>query len=179
MGIGLQTMTIRGLKGAQFLGLAFANVDREIFVDEKVPNLFAFRPGVKGLVLSVTDPPELRVGLERLSAVAIADYLEDAFALVDLLAQHGAEISGFGPENFLPDRLVTEEGEGIRGELAAASELSTDGGYEDERKRRHRRVLTREFARAKRDMAVHVDHLPENRGCARPECPCQLLRLDL
>jgi hypothetical protein len=74
----------------------------------------------------------LRIGLGRLGAVAIADNLEDAFALIDLLAQHRAQVAGFGPENLLPDRLVAQEGQGVGGELPAASQLAADGGNEDE-----------------------------------------------
>ena len=55
----------------------------------------------------------LVVGFGRLGAVAIADNLEDPFALVDLLAQHRPKIAGFGPKDLLPDRLVTQERQGV------------------------------------------------------------------
>ena len=87
--------------------------------------------------MRIADPAKLRIGLRRLGAVAIADELEDAFALIDLLAQHRAEIAGFGAEDFLPDWLVTEEGKGVGGELPAAPQLAADGGNKDERKRGH------------------------------------------
>ena len=89
--------------------------------------------------MRVADPAELRVGLRRLGAVAIADDLEDAFALIDLLAQHRAEVAGFGAENLLPDGLVTEEGEGVSGELPATPEFPADSRNKDERKRGHGR----------------------------------------
>ena len=87
--------------------------------------------------MGVADPAELRIGLGPLGAVAVADDLEDAFTLVDLLAQHRAEIAGLGAEDVLPDRLITEEGEGVGGELAAAAQFTADGGNEDERERGH------------------------------------------
>jgi hypothetical protein len=52
--------------------------------------------------------------------------------LIDLLAQHRAQVARFGPENVLPDRLIPEEGQGIGGELPAASQLAADSGNEDE-----------------------------------------------
>ena len=86
----------------------------------------------------------MRVGLRRLGAIAIADKLEDAFALIDLLAQHRAEVAGFGAENLLPDRLVTEEGKRVGGELAAAPEFAADSGNKDEWKRSHEDVIPTE-----------------------------------
>src|SRR5688572_3149449 len=139
VGIGLQTFAISRLERSQFLGLALAFIDREIFVDEKVPDFFAALPGVKRLVLRVADAAELRIGLRRLRAVTIADNLEDAFALVDLLPEHRAEIARFGAENVLPDRLVTEIGQGVGRKLPAASQFLADGGNENERERSHGR----------------------------------------
>ena len=46
-------------------------------------------------------------------------------------------IAGLGAEDVLPDRLITEEGESIGGELAAAAQFTADGGNEDERERGH------------------------------------------
>src|SRR5438270_10594519 len=137
MGVRLQPFSIRGLELAQLVRLAFADVDRKIFVDKKVPDLFAFRPGVKRLVLGIADAAELRIGLEGLGAVAITDDLKDAFALVDLLAEHRPKIARFRTENLLPDRLVTQESKGVSRQLAATSQLAADSRNEDKRKRGH------------------------------------------
>jgi hypothetical protein len=137
MRIRLQPLPIRRLERTQFLRLAFAGVDWERFVDEEVPDLFAPFPRVERLVLGIADATKLAIRLERFGPVTIADNLEHAFALIDLLAQHGAEVAGFGAEDVLPDRLVTEKRERVRGELAAAPELTADRGNEDERKRGH------------------------------------------
>src|ERR1041384_2176208 len=111
VGVRLQTLPVSDLERAKLGRLSLARIDRERFVDKKVPDFFAPLPGIERFVLRVTHPAELRIGLGRLGAVAIADDLEDAFALVDLLAQHPAQIAGLSPENILPDRLITEEGE--------------------------------------------------------------------
>src|SRR2546423_15518724 len=143
MSVGLQPLPISGLEGAEFGRFRFTSVDRKSFVDEKVPDFFAALPGIERFVLSVTDAAELGIGRGRFGAVAVADDLEDAFALVDLLAQHPAQIAGLGPEDILPDRLVAEKSEGIGGELPAAAKFAADGGDEDERKGSHRRVKRR------------------------------------
>jgi hypothetical protein len=137
--VRLQPLTIGRLERSQFLGLALAFIDREIFVDEEIPNLLAALPGVERFVLGVADAAELRIGLRRLGPVAIADNLEDPFALIDLLPEHRAQIACFRAENVLPDRLVTEIGERVGGELAAAPQLLADGGNENERERSHGR----------------------------------------
>jgi hypothetical protein len=89
--------------------------------------------------LRVADAAELRIGLGRLGAVAITDNLEDPFALIDLLPQHRAQVASFGAENILPDRLVTEIGQRVGGELPAAPQFLADGGNENERERSHGR----------------------------------------
>src|SRR6266404_305463 len=137
MGVGLQALAISGLEGAQFRGLSLTGIDREGFIEEEIPNFLAARAGVERFILSVTDPAELRIGLRRFGAIAIADDLEDPFALIDLLAQHRAQVAGLGAENILPDRLVTEEAERIRGELATAPQLTANCGNENQRKRSH------------------------------------------
>src|SRR5688572_29252592 len=139
MGVGLQPLAIGRLERSLFLGLALAFIDRKIFVDEEVPDFFAALPGVKRLVLRVADAAELRVGLRGLCAITIADNLEDPFALIDLLPEHRAEIARFGAENVLPDRLVTEVSQRVRGELPAAPQFLADGGNENERERSHGR----------------------------------------
>jgi hypothetical protein len=57
--------------------------------------------------------------------------------LVDLLAQHPAQIAGLGAENILPNRLVTEKAQGISGKLAAAAKFAANGRNKNERKRSH------------------------------------------
>jgi hypothetical protein len=96
-----------------------------------------FLPRVERLVLCIADATKLGIGRRRFGSVAITNDLEHAFALIDLLAQHRPEIAGFGAEDVLPDRLVTEERERIRGELAAAPQFTADRGNKDERKRSH------------------------------------------
>jgi hypothetical protein len=159
--VRLQPLAIRGLERAQFLRLTLAFIDREIFVDKEVPDFLAALPGVKRLVLRVADAAELVVGLGRLGAVAITDNLEDPFALIDLLPQHRAQIAGFGPENILPDRLVTEISQRVGGELPAAPQFFADGGNENKRERSHGRsyqfsgILARLAGSAKRVFACH------------------------
>jgi hypothetical protein len=46
--------------------------------------------------------------------------LNNAFAVIDLLAQYFSQIPTFGPENFLPDRLVTEKTQCVGHELSGA-----------------------------------------------------------
>jgi hypothetical protein len=158
-------LAIRSLERAEFLGLPLAFIDREIFVDEEVPNLFAALPGVKRLVLRVAHAAELRIGLGRLGAIAIADNLQNTFALIDLLAKHRAEIACFGAEDFLPDRLVTEIGQGVSRELAAAPQFLADGGNENERERSHGRSY--QFCR---DLA----RLPTRGACILLPCEAVL-----
>src|SRR2546423_1882161 len=121
MRIGLQPLPVSSLEGAQLFRFTFAGIDRESFVDKKIPDFLAALPGIERFVLRITHPAELRIGRGRLGAVTFADDLEDAFALGDLLAQHPAQVAGLGPEDVLPDWLVTEKAEGVRGELAAAA----------------------------------------------------------
>src|SRR3954449_1875494 len=139
--VRLETLAVGCLEGAQFFRLSFTGVYRESFVDEKVPDFLAAFPGVKRFVLGVTDTAEFRIGRGRLGAVAVAYDLEDAFALVDLLAQHPAQIARLGAENILPDRLITEKAQGVGGELAATAKLAADGRDKNERKRSHGRLI--------------------------------------
>src|SRR6478609_1940933 len=120
MGVRLQALAIGRLERAQFFGLTFAGIDRESFINEKVPNLLPAFAGVERLILGITNPAKLGIGLGRLRPVAFANNLKDAFALIDLLSEHSAQIARLGAEDVLPDRLVTKEGERIRGELPAA-----------------------------------------------------------
>src|SRR5436190_11503969 len=93
--VGLQPAPISCLQLAQFLRLVPARINRKFFVDEEVPDFFAALACIKRLVLGVADPAKLWVDSGRLGAVAIADNLEDPFALIDLLTQHRAQVAGF------------------------------------------------------------------------------------
>jgi hypothetical protein len=135
--VGLETLPVGGLKGAQFFRLPFTGVDRESFVDEKIPDFLAAFPGVERFVLGVADAAEFRIGRGGLGPVAVTYDLEHAFALVDLLAQHPAQIARLGAENILPNRLITEKAQGISGELAAAAKFAANGRNKNERKRSH------------------------------------------
>src|SRR3954471_22655792 len=139
--VRLEALAVGCLKGAQFFRLRFTGVDRESFVDEKVPDFLAPFPGAERFVLGVADPAEFRIGRGRLGAVAVTDDLEDAFALVDLLAQHPPQIARLGPENILPDRLVTQKAQGVSGELAATAKFAANGRNKNERKRSHGRLI--------------------------------------
>src|SRR5438067_8274462 len=145
MGVRLQTLPIGGLERAQFLRLTFASVDRIRFVNEKIPDFFATFPGVERFILGVTHAAELRVGRGWLSAVAIANDLQNAFALIDLLTQHRAQVARLSAEDILPDRLVAEKGEGVSGKLAAATQFASDGEDKHERKRSDRNCRSKIF----------------------------------
>src|ERR1044071_704714 len=120
VGVRLQTLPVSDLERAKLGRLSLARIDRERFVDKKIPDFFTPLPGIERFVLRVTDAAELGIRLGRLGAITVADDLEDAFTLVDLLAQHPAQVASLSPKNVLPDRLITEEGERIGGELPAA-----------------------------------------------------------
>jgi hypothetical protein len=92
---------------------------------------FALLPGVKRFILGVTDAPELLVGRGRLGSIALADQLHDAFAAVNLLAEHRAQIALFSAEDVLPHRLVPEELQGIRNQLTRGFQLLADRGNEN------------------------------------------------
>ena len=66
--------------------VAFADIDGKFFIDEEVPDFLAALARIKRFVLRVADAAKLRIGRGRLGAIAIADDLEDAFGLIDLLA---------------------------------------------------------------------------------------------
>jgi hypothetical protein len=57
--------------------------------------------------------------------------LNDAFALIDLLAQQVAQISAFRAEDVLPDRLIPKKSQRISNKLPGASQLTTDCRNED------------------------------------------------
>ena len=116
---------------AQLLGLRLVRVDGKTLVHEKVPDFFPALSGIKGLVLSVTDSAELFVRSRRFGAVALTDELDDTFALIDLLTQHLAQVAALRPKDVLPNRLVTQKGQGIGDELPRAPQLLANRGNED------------------------------------------------
>src|ERR1700682_4946544 len=133
MRVRLQTLAISGLERAQFFRLTLAGIDRESLVDKEIPDLLAALARIERLVLRIAHTAKLRVGLGRLGPVAIADDLKHAFALIDLLAQHRAQVAGFRTEDVLPDWLVAEESQRVGGKLAATPQLAADRGNENQR----------------------------------------------
>src|SRR5437762_1320864 len=103
--VGLNTLSVGRLELAQLVSLAVAGVRRKILVNEKVPNLFPALSSIERFVLSITYPSELLVGYGRFCAIALPNELDDAFAVIDLLAQKLTQISAFGAEDFLPNGL--------------------------------------------------------------------------
>src|SRR5438067_2410592 len=100
--IGLETTPIRCLQLTEFLLLWFMRVNREALVDEEVPDFFPALARVQGFVLRVAYPTELRVDCWRLCAITLADELNDAFTLIDLLAKNLSQIATLSSENILP-----------------------------------------------------------------------------
>src|ERR1700761_5402071 len=109
VGVGLKGTPVGSLQITQFLWFVYVAVGGKKFIDEEVPNLFATLPGIESFVLGITNTAELLVRGRRFSAVRMAHELNDPFAVINLLAQHCAQISAFGTENVLPHGLVTEK----------------------------------------------------------------------
>ena len=100
--------------------LRFKRVSGKILVNEKIPNLFPAPPSIKCFILRVARSPKLLVGCRWFHAVALPHELNNTFAVVDLLAQHFAQIPTFSPENFLPDGLITKKTQCVGHELSGA-----------------------------------------------------------
>ncbi len=124
--VRLQTQSIDCLELAHFGRLVIANVSWEMLVDEEIPNFLSALPGVESFVLRIAHPAELLVGRWRLCSVALTHQLNDSFALIDLLAKQSAQIAAFSAKDVLPDRLITEKGQGVRHELPGASKFPTN-----------------------------------------------------
>src|SRR5437868_3017344 len=135
--VDLQNISVSRLEMLELLRLRLVLVDGKTLVHVKVPDFFPGLSRIKSLILRVTHPAEFRIRRGRLRAVTLADELDDAFALVDLGAQHLAQIAAFGSENVLPDRFVTEEGERVGHKLPRAAQFFAHGGNENGRTRRH------------------------------------------
>src|SRR5438105_8805248 len=135
--VDLQNISVSRLEMLDFLRLRLVLVDGKTLVHVKVPDFFPGLSRIESLILRVTHPAEFRIRRGRLRAITLADQLDYAFALVDLGAQHLAQIATFGSENVLPDRFVTEEGERVGHKLPRTAQFFADGGNENGRTRRH------------------------------------------
>ena len=131
MSVHLQNTSISRLQLTQFIRLRFVRIDRKTLVHEEIPDLFSLLPGVERFVLRVTDAAKLFVRSRRFGPVALANELDDPFALIDLLTQHLAQIAPFGSKDVLPDRLVPQESEGVGHELSGTAQLFADRGNEN------------------------------------------------
>src|SRR5437588_4654269 len=142
MRVDLQNISVSRLQMLEFLRLRLVLVDGKTLVHVKVPDFFPGLSRIESLILRVTHPAEFRIRCGRLRAVTLADELDDAFALVDLGAQHLAQIAAFGSEDVLPDRFVTEKRECVRDKLPRTAQFFTDSGNENGRTRRHGEIIS-------------------------------------
>ena len=76
---------------------------------------------VKGFVLGVAHPAELLVRSWRFGPITLADELNEAFTLIDLLAKNLSQIATLSSENILPDWLVTEKSQRVGYQLPGIS----------------------------------------------------------
>ena len=106
---------------------------RAALLGEEDPGFLAPAPRVEKLVLGVGDAAKVRVGLGWLGAVAAADDLDEPLAVVDLLAEDLLEVSRLGPEDVLPDGVVTEPLEHVGRQLPDGFQLGGDRRDEDPR----------------------------------------------
>src|SRR5437763_7701173 len=130
----------------QFLGLRFVLVDGKTLVHVKVPDCFSGLSRIESLILRVTDPAKFRIGRRRFGPVTLTDELDDAFALVDLVAQHLAQIAALGAEDVLPDWFVAEKGQCVRDKLAGAAQFLADSRNENGGTRRHNGMISQRAA---------------------------------
>ena len=108
-------------------------VVRAALLGEDDPGFLALALRVEELVLGVGDAAKGRVRLGRLGAVAPADDLDEALAIVDLVAEDLPEVARFGPEDVLPDGVVTEPLEHVGRQLPDRLQLGRDRRDEDPR----------------------------------------------
>src|SRR6516165_7616999 len=97
-----------------------------MFVDKQIPDFLSSFAGVERFVLGITYPAKLFVRFGWLGAVASADQLNHAFALIDLFPQNLPEIAAFGAEDFLPNRFIPEKAQGISDKLPRAFEFAAN-----------------------------------------------------
>ena len=83
-------------------------VVRAILLGKDDPGFLASASRVEELVLRVGDAAVFGVGLGRFRAEALADDLDEPFAVVDLIAENLLEITRLGAEDILPDGVVAE-----------------------------------------------------------------------
>ena len=119
--IELETAPIRRLQLTQVRQLWFMRFNREALVDEQVPDFFPALARVERFVLGVAYPAELLIRGWRFRAVTLADELNDAFTLIDLLAKNLSQIATLSSENILPDWLVTEKSQRVGYKLPGIS----------------------------------------------------------
>ena len=96
-------------------------LNREALIDEEVPDFLPALARVERFVLRVAHPAKLRVDCWRFRAVTLADELNDAFTLIDLLAKNLSQIATLSSENILPDWLVTEKSQCVSYQLPGIS----------------------------------------------------------
>jgi len=111
--VRLETAPISCLQLTQFRPLWFMRLNREALVDEEIPYFFSALARVERFVLGVAYPADLLVRGWRFRAVTLADELNDAFTLIDLLTKNLSQIATLSPENILPDWLVTEKSQRV------------------------------------------------------------------
>ena len=78
-----------------------------------------------------------KLSASEAEASRLADELDHTFGLIDLLPQHLAQVAAFGSENILPNRLVSQKGQGVGYELPRTAQLLAHGRNENGRARRH------------------------------------------
>ncbi len=138
MRVRLQGTPVSGLELALHFRFPLAWIGWEMFIDEKVPDLFSTIPSIERLVLRVADPAKFLVRLFRLRPVALADQLNDSFALIDLLTEQATKITALRCEDVLPDRLVSKKDQSVGHQLPGTVKFPTDSGNEDQWTRCHR-----------------------------------------
>src|SRR5205807_6962351 len=100
---------VSGLQFPQFHWFVIATVRRKLFIDEQVPDFLVTLPGIEPFILGVADTPEFFVRSGWFGTVTLANQLDDALAMINLLSQNFAKISGPNTENFLTNWLITEK----------------------------------------------------------------------
>src|ERR1700730_4806474 len=135
--VRLEPAPVSGLQFPQFCWFAITSVRRKMFIDEQVPDLLVTLPGTERFILGVANPPEFFVRSGWFRAVTLANQLDDAFAMINLLSQNFAKISALRAENFLPNWLITEKCQCVSDQLPRTFQLTAHSGNEHQRTRSH------------------------------------------
>jgi hypothetical protein len=61
----------------------------------------------------------------------LADELDDAFGVINLLTQQRAQVPAFCAENVLPDWLIAKKSQGVSHQLPGAAKFPTNGRNEN------------------------------------------------